>query len=305
MSPEKITWEYAIKEFEMYLRMERAMSSHSLAAYMHDIERHSVYCSSEQRLIYPSEVTQEHILRFMVFLSEDCFLSERSIARNISSVKSFYDFLAQEQYIEFSPASETGTPKFLAYLPVVLSIEEIDTIFETISLKKDTGIRNRAMLELLYSSGLRVSELTQLTYSQIYFQEGFLKITGKGNKERYVPVGEPALEYLHQYWTEVRSKKTIKHGYEPFVFLNPSGKSISRISVFKIVKKLCIQAGITKNVSPHTFRHSFATHLVEGGADLRSVQEMLGHESIITTEIYTHLDTSYLQEIISIYHPRR
>lgn len=289
----------------MFLRMERALASHSLSAYIHDVERHAEYCSKTLEIMFPDEVTQEHILRFMVFLSDDCFLSERSIARNISSVKAFYDFLTQEQYLAYSPAAETGTPRFLSYLPVVLSTEEIEAVFEIIPLKKDTGIRNRAMLELLYSSGLRVSELTQLTYSQIYFKEEFLRITGKGNKERYVPVGEPALEFLQQYWTEVRVKKTPKPGYESFVFLNPSGKSLSRIAVFKIVKKLCALAGITKNVSPHTFRHSFATHLVEGGADLRAVQEMLGHESIITTEIYTHLDTNYLREIISIYHPRR
>jgi len=194
---------------------------------------------------------------------------------------------------------------FGAYLPTVLSVEEIDSIFACIPLQRPVGIRNRAMIELLYASGLRVSELVNLTFQQILFDEGFLRVTGKGKKERFVPTGEPALEYLNQYIAEVRGLKPVQRGNEAFVFLNPSGKKISRISVFKIVKNLCLTAGIMKNVSPHTFRHSFATHLVEGGADLRAVQEMLGHESITTTEIYTHLDSQYLREVITLYHPRK
>ena len=302
---ETLDWTYAIAEFEVYLQMERAMSEHSLTGYLHDIERHKDYAVTTLSLSSPSEVKLEHIPAFLSFLFEDCFLSERSIARNLSSLRAFYGFLVHEDLLSLNPVAQTDSPKFIEYLPVVLSIEEIETIFSVIPIQKKTGIRNRAMMELLYSSGLRVSELTQLTYTQIYFQEGFLRIMGKGNKERFIPVGEPALEWVKRYWEESRNAKKAKSGYEAYVFLNPSGRSLSRIAVFNLVKKLCQLAGINKTISPHTFRHSFATHLVEGGADLRAVQEMLGHESIVTTEIYTHLDTQYLKEIIRIYHPRK
>ncbi len=301
----EVSWEYALKEFELYIRMEKALSAHSLEAYLHDVARHQVFCNIVRRLAFPALVNPEVITLYLLFLSEDCFLSERSIARNLSAIKSFYAFLVQEQWLEISPVSDTTSPKFMAYLPVVLEIEEIEAIFEAISLKKPSGVRNRAILEVLYSSGLRVSELINLTYGQVYFQEGFLKVTGKGSKERLVPIGEPALDSLRTYWEVVRLQQQPKPGHEGYLFLNPSGKRISRISIFKIVKKIGMIAGIDKPISPHTFRHSFATHLVEGGADLRAVQEMLGHESIITTEVYTHLDSRYLREIINIYHPRR
>lgn len=300
-----MTWEEAYKEYELFLSLERGVSIHSLQGYLHDVLRYKTFALHQLDIASPSEMTSADLRLFFPFLADDCFLSERSIARNLAAIRSFHRFLFTEQFCESDPTEEIETPSFAAYLPTVLSIEEIELIFEKINISKPTGIRNRAMLELLYSSGLRVSELVNLSFQQIYFEEGFLRISGKGNKERFVPTGEPAIMYLKAYIDQVRSQKNVQRGHESYLFLNPSGKKLSRISVFTIIKQLCLAAGISKNVSPHTFRHSFATHLVEGGADLRAVQEMLGHESITTTEIYTHLDSHYLREVFTLYHPRK
>lgn len=300
-----ISWENAIKDLTIHLRIERAMSAHTLSAYFSDIQRYRIFCEETLSLRFPTEIAPQQIEHFLSFLIEDCFLSERTLARNIASIRTFHQFLLAERYSTFDPTEHIESPKFAQKLPVVLNIPEIDALFAAIDLSKATGIRNRAMLELLYSSGLRVSELTNLTYNHLYLAEGFVRILGKGNKERLVPMGDYAVQYLQSYWTGVRAEKVAKRGFENHVFLNPSGKSFSRISIFNLVKKLCLAAGIGKNVSPHTFRHSFATHLVEGGADLRAVQEMLGHESITTTEIYTHLDSEHLRVVFTQFHPRK
>ena len=300
-----LSWENAIKDLTIHLRLERGMSPHTLEAYLSDIQRYRIFGEETLLLTFPTEIIQAQIEQFLFFLAEDCFLSERSLARNIASIRTFHQFLLAERYSTFDPTEQIESPKFAQKLPVVLNMPEIEAIFAAINVAKPAGIRNRAMLELLYSSGLRVSELTNLTYNNLYLAEGFVKVRGKGGKERLVPMGDYAVQYLQEYWAGVRAEKVPKRGFENHVFLNPSGKSFSRISVFNVVKKLCVLAGISKNVSPHTFRHSFATHLVEGGADLRAVQEMLGHESITTTEIYTHLDSEHLRVVFTQFHPRK
>ncbi len=300
-----ITWENAIKDLKIHLRIERAMSVHTLDAYLSDIQRYKVFGQETLLLTSPTQIVQEQIEQFLYFLIEDCFLSERTLARNVASIRTFHQFLLAEKYTTFDPTEHIESPKFTQKLPIVLNMPEIEALFAAIDLQKPAGIRNRAMLELLYSSGLRVSELTNLTYNHLHLTEGFVRVLGKGNRERLVPVGDYAVQYLQRYWAEVRAAKMPQRGFENHVFLNPSGKSFSRISIFNLVKKLCVLAGIEKNVSPHTFRHSFATHLVEGGADLRAVQEMLGHESITTTEIYTHLDSEHLRVVFTQFHPRK
>lgn len=299
-----LTWQQAIDEFELYLKIERGSAKNTTNGYLADIERYKHYCIEILHINEPENVKLADIRSFLQFLSEDCFLAERSLARNISSIRAFHQFLLQEQFCTDEPTADLESPKFMEKLPVILSNEEIEAIFNAANTTKKTALRNQAILELLYSSGLRVSELVHLQINNVFFEEEFLQVSGKRNRERLVPVGKPALDCLLEYLKNVRSKQTVKRGFEQYVFLNPSGASLSRISIFKIVKQMCLAAGITKNVSPHTFRHSFATHLVEGGADLRAVQEMLGHESITTTEIYTHLDAKYLREIIQVYHPR-
>lgn len=295
-------WATALAEFEVYLALEKANSPHTKTAYLHDLRRYQQYFEQQQLDI--SAIQTEHIRTFAHFLVEDCYLSLRSLARNLAAIRALHQFLFMEQFLAHDPSEEIESPKFAAHLPVVLSIEEVEQIFSVIPKEQKHALRNIALLELLYSSGLRVSELIQLKFQDLHLEEGFLRVLGKGNKERYVPVGAPAVEAVRRY-VEARGIGKIAVGYEAYLFLNPSGKRLSRISVFKLVKKLCAVAGIQKNISPHTFRHSFATHLVEGGADLRAVQEMLGHESITTTEIYTHLDSTYLREVIALYHPRK
>jgi integrase/recombinase XerD len=252
----------------------------------------------------PTEVTADHIGDFLKYIGE-LGLSAYSQARMLSGIKSFFEFMVYEQMITGSPAELIDSPRLGRKLPDVLSVSEIDKLFEAIDLSTPEGARNRAMLEVLYSSGLRVSELVTMRISHIYTDIGFLRIIGKGNKERLVPIGKSALKYLSIYVEEIRCHIAIKPGFENYVFLNRRGSGLSRVMVFTIIKELVVKAGIEKKVSPHTFRHSFATHLVEGGADLRAVQEMLGHESITTTEIYTHLDREYLKQVILEFHPRQ
>jgi integrase/recombinase XerD len=298
-------WEAAIHEFGLYLRIERGSSGHTFDAYLADLRRYAHYGEHILDFDGPAQMTTDHIREFLTWLVQDCYLGERSLARNISSLKAFHGFLFSDNLTEQDPTELLESPKFAAKLPVVLSVPEIEAILDAADTETATGLRNRAMIELLYSSGLRVTELIKLELRQIYFEEGFLRIHGKGNKERLVPVGGPALDSVRQYLVEVRSHLNIKPGHESFVFLGRYGKRLSRVMIFHVVKALCLEAGIQKNVSPHTFRHSFATHLIEGGADLRAVQEMLGHESITTTEIYLHVDREYLREVYVTHHPRR
>jgi integrase/recombinase XerD len=300
-----MTWDQALEEYQLYLTLERSIAENSRVAYIHDIRRYGLYASAIMEVQDPGLMTLDGLREFLTFLVQDCLLGERSLARNISTLRSFHGFLLADGWLTHDPSEKLELPRFGRKLPVVLSVEEIEAMFAAIDPETPQGIRTRALLEVLYSSGLRVSELTSLELSRIYPEEGFVKIFGKGSKERLVPIGEPALVHLRHYLTEVRSHLPIKRGHEDFAFLNQQGRRLSRISVFTAVKDLAALAGLNKNVSPHTFRHSFATHLIEGGADLRAVQEMLGHESITTTEIYLHMDREYLREIHAEFHPRK
>jgi integrase/recombinase XerD len=297
-------WEPSLRQFQHYLKIERSLSKNSILAYLQDMEKLSRFMESQFPEVKPTEVKLEHLRHFVNGLAE-LEISEYTQARIISGIKAFYRFLMYEDQIKEDPAQLLESPKLGRKLPDTLNYQEIVQILEGISLGESEGHRNRAMLEILYSSGLRVSELTDLKISNVYADIGFLRVIGKGNKERLVPIGRDALKYLKLYVEEVRNHMTPAKGHEQFVFLNRRGKKLSRVMVFLIIKKQVEQIGLKKNVSPHTFRHSFATHLIEGGADLRAVQEMLGHESITTTEIYTHLDRDYLRQVLNEFHPRK
>lgn len=297
-------WETALKEYELYLHVERAVAPNSQKAYLRDVERYAHYAREEWDSQSPQDMSLERIRTFLYFLVEQCLLSERSLARNVSSLRSFYGFLHMDSLIAHNPTERLETPKFGQKLPVVLSVPEVEALLKAADQSGKHALRNRAMLEVLYSCGLRVSELTQLEFSKVYLEDGFLQVQGKGKKERLVPLGEPAAHALERYFTQVRAHQYIQPQQQGFVFLNNRGAALSRVMVFHIVKRLRNLARIEKNISPHSFRHSFATHLIEGGADLRAVQEMLGHESITTTEIYLHLDREYLREVYASCHPR-
>ncbi|MBP5506058.1 MAG: site-specific tyrosine recombinase XerD [Bacteroidales bacterium] len=292
----------AIADYRSYLRFERSMSPNTVESYSRDATRLCEYLR-EQGLQRPEDATGDNLCRYVGILAEE-EISKRSQARAISSIKSFYDFLERENRIGRSPCDVLDSPKIQRYLPVVLSVEEVDAIINSVDLSKQEGHRNKAMLEMLYSCGLRVSELTNLKISDLYFTDGFIKVVGKGSKQRLVPVGEYAVKAVTQY-LEQRRTLPVAHGKEDFLFLNRRGNPLTRQMVFKIVTDQAAAAHIGKTISPHTFRHSFATHLVENGADLRVVQQMLGHESILTTEIYTHIDSAKWQESILKYHPER
>ncbi len=320
-----------LRGYESYLRLEKHLSEASIAAYLHDVRLLLQFLSS-RKAAFPSpgripgmeeavpaedgrfswdsilrestlsDIRLEDIEQFISFLT-DIGMNAASQARILSGIKGFFNYLLLEKIIGKSPAELVESPKLKRHLPDVLSYEEIISIFDSIDLSSAEGRRNRAMLETLYACGLRVSELVSLKISMVYPKEGFARIIGKGDKERLVPVGRIALQKIQDYIKYDRCHLDIQKGNEDIVFLNRYGKSLSRVMVFKIIKRLAAGAGIRKNISPHTFRHSFATHLIEGGADLRAVQDMLGHESITTTEIYTHLDRRYLQATIQLYHP--
>ncbi len=298
-----MTWDSYIKQFKNYLKLERSLAENSIAAYLRDVTKLKEFFEIKQKNVNPLNVKQQDLIDFLEFINE-LGISPYSQARLLSGIKSFFQFLLYEDLIEVDPAGLLETPKLGRKLPDVLSITEIDRLFESVDHSKPEGMRNRAMLETLYSSGLRVSELIDLKISNLYSDIGFIRVIGKGSKERLVPIGSSALKYISIYKNEIRNHLEIQSGYEDFLFLNRRGKSLSRVMIFMIIKDLIKVAGINKNISPHTFRHSFATHLIEGGADLRAVQEMLGHESITTTEIYTHLDKEYLKQIVKQYHPR-
>jgi integrase/recombinase XerD len=291
------------KGFESFLKLERSLSENSVSAYRRDIEKLVQYFEINEMDLEPKEIEYDNLAEFINWLYE-MGISARSQARIISGLKAFFKYLLLEDIIESSPADLIQGPKIGRKLPEFLSISEIDELITAIDLSKPEGERNRAIIETMYSCGLRVSELVNLKMSTILEEEGFLLVTGKGNKERIVPIGKTALKYINYYKEHYRNHMLIKKGSEDILFLNRRGNKLTRVMIFTIIKNLAEKAGITKNISPHTFRHSFATHLVDGGADLRAVQEMLGHESITTTEIYTHLDRQYLRDSIIQFHPR-
>ncbi len=297
-------WENHIKQFRHYLKLELSLSENSIEAYTRDVEKLAHYSFTNFPEKSPLQLELEHLRKFVNELAQ-IVISDYTQARIISGIKAFYRFLMYEDKITEDPAQLLEAPKLGRKLPDTLSYLEIVKLLEAIPLGEPEGHRNRAILEMLYSSGLRVSELIELKTGQIFEEVGFLKVVGKGNKERLVPVGRDALKYLTIYRDQVRVHQSIAKGHEEFVFLNRRGKKLTRVMIFLIIKKTAEQAGIEKNISPHTFRHSFATHLIEGGADLRAVQEMLGHESITTTEIYTHLDRDYLRQVLTDFHPRK
>ena len=298
-----MSWDVYIQEYENYLKLERSLSTNSVEAYVRDIVKLKQFLDMREKDITPLEVSLEELQDMVEWINE-LGMSAFSQARIISGLKSFFKFLVYEGGMEHDPTTLLEAPKLGRKLPDTLSIQEIDQILEAIDHSTPEGTRNRAMLETLYSSGLRVSELIGLKTSNVHFEVGFLRVTGKGNKERLVPIGRTALKYINIYREEVRVHLDIKQGHEAFLFLNRRGRQLTRQMVFTFLKDLVVKAGIKKTISPHTFRHSFATHLIEGGADLRAVQEMLGHESITTTEIYTHLDRDYLRQVIQDFHPR-
>ncbi|MGY8980027.1 MAG: site-specific tyrosine recombinase XerD [Flavobacteriales bacterium] len=296
-----MSWENSIKEFKYYLRVERSLSKNTIEAYIRDLNKFSKF--SKKNNLSVNVITRENIQDFISLLNDEN-ISARTQARIISSLKSFFKFLIMEDYIIINPCQLIQNPKIGFKLPDVLSIEEIDLIVTSIDNSTKHGQRNKTIIETLYSCGLRVSELINLKISNIKFLEKYIKIIGKGSKERLTPISSKCLKLLFIYINEIRTLKKIKLGNEDIVFLNNRGSQLSREMIFTIVKNLVSNCGINKNVSPHTFRHSFATHLIEGGADLRAVQIMLGHENITTTEIYTHLDNDYLRSNLMQFHPR-
>jgi integrase/recombinase XerD len=302
-----MNWEMHIKHFGHYLKIERSLSANSIEAYLHDVQLLRQFMEMKAPQITPLTVTSKHLQAFLQYVNE-LGMSAYSQARILSGIKAFYKYLLFDELVSADPTALIEGPKLGRKLPDTLSYPEIETLLEAIDLSSPEGGRNRAMLEVLYSSGLRVSELVDLKLDNIDPEIGFLRVVGKGNKERLVPVGRDALKFMKIYKDELRGKpphKPAQKGFESYVFLNRNGRKLTRVMIFTIIKNLAKHIGLKKTISPHTFRHSFATHLIEGGADLRAVQEMLGHESITTTEIYTHLDRDYLRQVVQEFHPRR
>ena len=295
------SWERYIKHFVSYLKIEKGLAENSIFAYQNDVLKLSDFSISKN--IEPTHLTYENLQEFVIELY-DLGLSARSQARIISGIKQFFDFLILEEEIKIDPSEMLEMPRIGRKLPEILSIEEIDQLINAIDMSKAEGHRNKAILETLYSCGLRVSELVELKFSQLYFDEGFVRVIGKGNKERLVPVSESVEHEIGVYNDHVRRHQIVQKGNENIVFLNRRGAKLTRVMIFTIIKDLAKSIGLNKSISPHTFRHSFATHMIEGGANLRAIQDMLGHESITTTEIYTHLDQRFLREAIISYHPR-
>lgn len=298
-----MSWETYSGQFKAYLKLERSLAENSVEAYLRDIYKLQQFLEMNDRLVTPTKVSQQDLVDFINFISE-LGMSRYSQARILSGIKAFYKFLLYEELMVKDPSALLETPKLGRKLPDTLDLPDIEKLFAAIDLSKPEGTRNRAMLETLYSSGLRVSELIGLKISHLHEDIGFIRVLGKGSKERLVPIGKEALKHIKLYREHVRNHQDIKKGFEDHLFLNKRGAALSRVMIFMIIKDLAKKIDLKKNISPHTFRHSFATHLIEGGADLRAVQEMLGHESITTTEIYTHLDRDYLKQIITEYHPR-
>lgn len=297
-------WATWIRGFEAYLLLERSLAANTIESYRRDLLKLAEYLQLQEKNLAPTELQTEDLFQFLVFLNE-LGLSSASQARLISALKTFYKYLLLENVIQNDPTALLEAPRLQRAIPAVLSYEDIQAMLATIDLSTPLGLRNRAILEVLYACGLRVSELCDLRLSNLFLDVEFIRIIGKGNKERIVPIGADAIKHLRFYLNGVRLQMPeIKKGHENYVFLNRRGARLSRVMVFLIVKEAAEKAEIAQEVSPHTFRHSFATHLLEGGADLKAIQDMLGHESILTTEIYTHLDTDYLRETILRFHPR-
>ncbi|MFV5689109.1 site-specific tyrosine recombinase XerD [Flavobacterium sp. ZT3R25] len=298
-----MNWNTYIKSYQSYLRIERGLSKNTIENYSFDIERLCLFLEKNGMVISPIDIDDETIQQFIYDVSKQ--VNPRSQARIISGLKSFFSYLIFEDFRDNNPLELIETPKTGRKLPDTLSVTEIDTLISAIDLTTNEGERNRAMLETLYGCGLRVSELTALKISDLFFEEGFIKITGKGNKQRFVPVGNLTQKYIQIYKDTMRVHLNIKKGFEDTLFLNRRGNQLTRAMIFTIIKDLAVKIDLNKSISPHTLRHSFATHLLENGADLRSIQLMLGHESITTTEIYVHLDRKFLTQVINTFHPRK
>jgi integrase/recombinase XerD len=295
-------WGAEKKGFKSWLQLEKSLSDHSVEAYLRDIDKLTQFLEIQNKIVVIDDI-RLHILQDFLKWIGGVGMTASSQSRIISGIRSFFKYCLQENIVKQDPTLLLETPKLRRSLPDFLSVDEINLIIQTIDLSKPEGERNRAILETMYACGLRVSELVNLRLSSLYPELGFIKVIGKGDKERLVPIGNTALKFIDIYRSQVRVHTTIKKGNEDILFLNRRGKGLTRQMIFFLLKKLVREAGINKTVSPHTFRHSFATHLVEGGADLRAVQEMLGHESITTTEIYTHLDRAYLRDTLQKFHP--
>jgi integrase/recombinase XerD len=298
-----MNWNSYIKSFQSYLKIERGLSKNTVANYTFDLERLSKFLLENQISISPEKISEETIQQFIYAVSKE--VNARSQARIISGLKSFFLYLIFEDYRTDNPMELIEAPRLGRKLPDTLSIDDIDNLIAAIDLSTPEGERNRAILETLYGCGLRVSEITTLKISDLFFDEGFIKITGKGNKQRFVPIANSTQKYIELYRNTIRNHLDISKGHEDTLFLNRRGKQLTRAMIFTIIKTLAIKINLQKNISPHTLRHSFATHLLENGADLRSIQMMLGHESITTTEIYVHLDRKHLTQIINSFHPRK
>ncbi len=298
----QLKWSSALKDYRHYLKIERGLSENSIKNYVFDVQKLILFLDQYEITVSPVSISGDIIQQFIYEAAKN--VNARSQARIISGLRSFFNYLIFEEYREDSPLALIESPKIGRKLPETLSLQDIDALISAIDLSKPEGHRNKAILETLYSCGLRVSELINLKLSDLFFDEGFIKVMGKGSKERFVPVSRLTQNYIDLYIDGTRNKLTIKKGFEDIVFLNRRGKQLSRAMIFTIIKQLAEKTGLQKNISPHTFRHSFATHLLKNGADLRAIQQMLGHESITTTEIYVHVDRSHLATVIHKYHPR-
>ncbi|WP_281228250.1 site-specific tyrosine recombinase [Flavobacterium aquiphilum] len=298
-----MNWESYLKSYQSYLKIERGLSKNTIDNYSFDIERLCLFLNQNSIQVSPINIKEETLQQFIYAVSKE--VNPRSQARIISGLKSFFSYLIFEDFRTDNPLELIESPKTGRKLPDTLAVEEIDAIISAIDLSSNEGERNRALLETLYGCGLRVSELVALKISDLFFEEGFIKITGKGNKQRFVPVGDLTQKYITIYRNNIRNHLNIQKGFEDTLFLNRRGRQLTRAMIFTIIKDLTVKINLNKKISPHTFRHSFATHLLENGADLRSIQLMLGHESITTTEIYVHLDRKFLTEVMNAYHPRK
>jgi integrase/recombinase XerD len=298
-----MNWKTYIKSYQSYLKLERGLSKNTIENYSFDIERLCSFLEQNAINVSPIKITEETVQQFIYSVSKE--VNARSQARIISGLKSFFSYLIFEDYRNDNPLELLEAPRIGRKLPDTLAIQDIDNLIAAIDLSSNEGERNRAMLETLYGCGLRVSELVNLKISDLFFEEGFIKITGKGNKQRFVPVGNLTQKYIEIYKNSIRVHLPIQKGHEDTLFLNRRGRQLTRAMIFTIIKELALKIDLKKNISPHTFRHSFATHLLENGADLRSIQLMLGHESITTTEIYVHLDRKHLTQIMNTFHPRK
>ena len=296
-------WKINIKGFQSYLKLEKSLAKNSIVAYTEDMERFVKFLEEKKYDLAPDKIEHAHMTEFVQWLNE-LDRSATTQSRVISGIRSFYKYLLLENLVSKDPTELLETPKMGRKLPDVLNVEDINNLLVAIDVSSPKGNRDRTMLETMYSCGLRVSELVNLKISDLFFDTGFVRVIGKGNKQRLIPIGGEAIKWITIYKNEIRVHEKIQKGFEDFLFLNNRGKNLTTVMVFLILKSLTIKIGMKKHVSPHTFRHSFATHLVENGADLRAVQEMLGHESITTTEIYTHMDRKYLRDTIEKFHPR-